>query len=158
MRISSIMSEMLGNHYFLNRNFISAESIYERILEKNHANKSIKKKLTLCYITTTQIEKALNLFLSQIKDDIDFVINTNIHSEDCPCPDIIAEIENQEKIFKREIERTAALGMLWLYCSLEKSLEFFKKAEITDPKEERFKEITSILVNKLLSNKLNSVN
>jgi len=48
--------------------------------------------------------------------------------------------------------------MLWLYCSLEISIELFKKAEIIDPKEIRFKEIASILVNKMISNKPNSIN
>ena len=75
------MSEMLGNHYFLVRNFISAKSIYENIYKKDSTNKSIKKKLTICYVTTGEVDNALNLFLSQIKDDIDFVITTDIHSK-----------------------------------------------------------------------------
>ncbi len=152
------MSEMLGNHYFLVRNFISAKSTYERILEKDPANKSIKKKLTVCYLTTGEVDNALNLFLSQIKDDIDFVINTDIHSENCPCPELISQIENEEKLFKNENEKTTALGMLWLYCSLEKSIEFFKKAEVKDPNDNRIKEINSVLINKLISNKQNSIN
>lgn len=151
------MNEMLGNYYFLVRNFISAKSIFERILEKDPINKSIKKKLTICYITSGEIDKALELFLIQIKDDIDFIINTDIKADDCPCPELISEIENQEKLFKNEIEKTIALGILWLYCSLEKSTEYFKRAELTNPKEERFMEITSILVNKLMSNKPNSI-
>lgn len=149
---------MLANHYFLNRNFLSAKSIYESILEKDLTNKSIIKKLIICRITTGEIGKALDLFLLLIKKDIDFIINTKTDSEDCPCPEIISKIENQEKLFKNELEKIAALGMLWLYCSLEKSIELFKKAEIIDPKEIRFKEIASILVNKVISDKLNSIN
>lgn len=152
------MSEMLGNHYFLVRNFISAKSIYEKILKKNFTNKSIKKKLTVCYLTTGEIDNAINLFLSQIKDDIDFLINTEIHSEDCPCSELISQIENEEKLFKNEIEKTTALGMLWLYCSLEKSAELFKQIEATVPEDKRYKEIVSILVNKIMSNKHNSIN
>jgi tetratricopeptide (TPR) repeat protein len=152
------MSEMLANQYFLVRNFISAKSIYESILEKDPANKSIKKKLTICYITTGEIDKALTLFLSLIKDDIDFVINTDVHSEDCPCPDLISQIENEEKLFKNEIEKTTALGMLWLYCNIENSIELFKKAEMKSPSDNRIKEINSILIKKLVSNKQNSIN
>jgi len=149
---------MLANHYFLNRNFISAKSIYESILDKDSTNKSIRKKLIICDVTTGEIDKALDLFLALIKTDIDFIINTKTDSEDCPCPYIISEIENQEKLFNNEIEITAALGILWLFCSLEKSIVYFKKAEMTDPKEERFKEIISILTNKMLSDKPNSIN
>ena len=152
------MSEMLGNHYFLVRNFISAKSIYENIYKKDSTNKSIKKKLTICYVTTGEVDNALNLFLSQIKDDIDFVINTDIHSEDCPCPELISQIEDDEKLFENEIEKNTALGILWLYCSLEKAIEFFKKAEVKNPDDHRFKEINSIIVNKLISNRQNSIN
>ena len=152
------MSEMLANQYFLVRNFISAKSIYESILEKDSTNKSIKKKLTICCITTGEVDNALSLFLSQIKDDIDFVIHTDIRSEDCPCPELISQIENEEKLFKNEIEKTIALGILWLYCSLEKSIDFFKKAEVKNSNDNRIKEINSILINKLISNKNNSIN
>ena len=86
------MSEMLANHYFLNRNFLSAKSIYESILEKDSTNKSIKKKLTVCYVTTGEVDDALRLFINQIKDDIDFVMNSDIKSDDCPCPEIISKI------------------------------------------------------------------
>lgn len=152
------MSEMLANHYFLVRNFNSAKSIYERILGKDLANKSITKKLIVCYVTTGEIGKALDFFLPLIQADIDFIINTKTDSEDCPCPEIISEIENQEKLFKNEVEKAAALGMMWLYCSLEKSIEFFKKAEVKNPDDNRIKEINSILINKLISNKPNSIN
>ena len=152
------MSEMLANHYFLNRNFLSAKSIYESILEKDSTNKSIKKKLTVCYVTTGEVDDALRLFINQIKDDIDFVMNSDIKSDDCPCPEIISEIENQKMLFQNEIERIVALGMLWLYCSLEKSIELFKQVEALAPDEEKYKEITLILLNKLMLNKTNSIN
>ena len=151
------MSEMLANHYFLVRNFISAKPIYENIVEKDHLNKSIKKKLTICYITTGEVEKAKNLFLSQIKDDIEFIINTDINSEDCPCPEIVSEIENHEKLFKSESDKLIALGILWLYCSLEKSIELFKKAELKYPADEKLKEINSILFARQLSSKQNTI-
>jgi len=152
------MSEMLANHYFLNRNFISAKSIYESILKKDSSNKSIKKKLTICYITTGEVNSALNLFLAQIKDDIDFILNTDTKSEDCPCPELIAQIEEQINLYKSEIDRTSALGILWLYCSLEKSTELFKKIEAAAPIDKRYREIVSILINKLMLNKPNSIN
>lgn len=152
------MSEMLANQYFLVRNFISAKSIYEGIIKNDSSNKTINKKLTICYITTGEIDKALNLFLTEIKDDIDFLIATDIHSEDCPCLELISQIENEEKRFKNEFEKTIALGILWLYCSLEKSIDFFKKAEVKNPADDRIKEINSILINKLVSNKQNSIN
>ncbi len=149
---------MLANQYFLVRNFIPAKSIYENILEKDTTNKSIKKKLTVCYITTGEIDKALDLFLTQIKDDIDFLLNTDVQSEDCPCPELISQVENEEIKFIDEIEKITALGMLWLHCSLEKSIDFFKQVKMKSPDDKRIKEINSILINKLVANKSNSIN
>jgi tetratricopeptide (TPR) repeat protein len=152
------MSEMLANHYFLIRNFSSAKSIYENILEKNLNNKAIKKKLIICYIITGEIDKALRLFTSLIQEDIDYIINTNPSSEDCPCPELISKVENEDKFLSKKADKLAALGMLWLYCSLEKSLEYFKEAEIMYPNDKRFKEINLILINKLKSKGIKIVN
>lgn len=152
------MSEMLANHYFLIRNFSSAKSIYEKFLGSDLVDKSIKKKLIICYITTGEVDKAISLFLSQIKEDIDFIINTDIEADDCPCPEIISHIENQEKLFKTEFEKIVSLGMLWLYCSLEKSSEIFKSAEIKYPEDGQIKEINTILLSRLKSNKSQLIN
>lgn len=151
------MSEMLANQYFLVRNFISAKSIYENILEKEPLNKSVKKKLTICYVTTGELDKALNVFLSLIKEDVDYVINTNIKSEDCPCPELISKIESEEKLFDDK-DKITALGILWLYCSMNKSIEYFNEAEHNNPNDERISEIKSILINKLVSKKQKSIN
>jgi tetratricopeptide (TPR) repeat protein len=152
------MSEMLANHYYLLRNFPLAKNLFEKILKGDSTNNALKNKLIICYVTTGEIQNAIGLFLDQIQDDIDSIINTKVDSDDCPCPEIISEIENNKKLFKKNSEKFAALGILWLYCSLEKSIEFFKNAENADPNETRFKEVSKILLNKLIHNKSNSIN
>lgn len=152
------MSEMLANHYFLNRNFLSAKTIYDGILEKDSDNKSVKKKLIICYLTTSELDKSFELFLSQIRLDIDFILKNDLNAENCPCPDLAAKVESGELRFKTDLEKFIALGILWLYCSLEKSVEFFKKAEAVDPDNNRIKVVNSILVNKLITNRPNSIN
>lgn len=152
------MSEMLVNHYFLLRNYPSAKNLIEKILEKDSTNNNLKNKLIVCYVTTGEIQKALDLFLNQIQESIDSIISTKIGSDDCPCPEIISEIENKEKFFKSNSDRFASLGILWLYCSLEKSIEFFKYAEYENPKNEQVKKISNILLKKLMQNKSNSIN
>lgn len=152
------MSEMLANHYFLVRNFPSAKTIFEGIVAEDSTNKLAAKKLIVCYVTSGEIDKALDLFLSLIKSDIDFVINTDVKADDCPCPDLISEIEKQNNLFRSEVDKVAALGILWLYCSLEKSIEFFKQAEFMNSTNHKLKEINSILLNKLMANKPNSIN
>ncbi len=149
---------MLANHYFLIRNFISAKGLFEKVLHSDNSNKLIKKKLIICYVITGDLKQALDLFLSQIKDDIDFIVKTDLKSEDCPCPDLIAQIENQNDFFKSELDHLAGLGILWLYCSLEKSIKYFNECLSSSPNDKICKEILSILINKLSSNKTGTVN
>jgi pentatricopeptide repeat protein len=152
------MSEMLANHYFLVRNFPLAKPIFEGIVAKDSANKLAAKKLIICYVTSGEIDKALSLFLSLIKSDIDFIINTNVKADDCPCPDLISEIENQNNFFRNEVDKLVALGILWLYCSIEISKEYFKKAEAIDPAEAHYKEIYSLLLKRINNKKPKSIN
>ena len=56
------MSEMLGNRYFLARQFDKAIPYLEDALTQNPDGDKIKKKLILCFIETGQIERAFNLF------------------------------------------------------------------------------------------------
>ncbi|NWF88303.1 MAG: hypothetical protein HXY50_02460 [Ignavibacteriaceae bacterium] len=149
---------MLANHYFLVRNFLSAKSIYESLFEKDANNKLVAKKLIICYLTTSELNKSLDLFLSQIKQDIDFLLHSDSNSEDCPCPELAAKIDAGELIFSSEFEKNIALGILWLYCSLEKSIAYFKTAESLNNADKRISEINKILVKKLISTKSNSIN
>ena len=60
------MSEMLGNQYFLARNYDGAAHELAGALLKDAKNKFIKRKLIVCYNQIGQIQKALELFLSLI--------------------------------------------------------------------------------------------
>src|SRR5574340_573758 len=88
------MSEMLGNQYFLSRKYCEALRELEESLLKNPSNKSIKKKLIICYVMAGKVYTALELFEQLITEDIYFIINTDPILDDCPCPEIIYEIEN----------------------------------------------------------------
>ena len=68
------MSEMLGNQYFLARKYSLAAEQLEKALFNDPGSKGIRRKLVVCYTQTGDIDKALQLFLSLIKEDIDFVI------------------------------------------------------------------------------------
>lgn len=115
---------MLGNQYFLARNFFAALLALEDALTRDPYNKSIRKKLIICYIKTGKTFEALDLFNQLINEDIYCIINTNPIIDDCPCPDIIYELETILEV-KDEYEKNLALGMLWLYCDLKKSIKYF---------------------------------
>lgn len=118
------MSEMLGNQYFLARKFCEALNELEEAFLKDPHNNSVKKKLIICYIKTNQIDRAFSHFIELCEDDINFIINTDPILDDCPCPDIIYELENaidSDNVDKKYL----SLGMLWLFCDVNKSEKYF---------------------------------
>lgn len=139
------MSEMLGNYHFLVRNYLSAIEPLEKIIEGEPGAKKAKKKLIVCYTQTNQLEKALHLFSDLIREDIDCILNTNPETEDCPCPHLTKDLEcgliERDDDYKLDIE----LGILWLYCNKERSLEYFEKVCRRNPADKRITPIIEIL-------------
>ncbi len=71
------MSEMLGNQYFMARNYINAEKELEPEYLKDSTNKGIRRKLIICYVQTRKFEKALDIFHSLVKEDVTFIISAD---------------------------------------------------------------------------------
>ncbi|MBX3008845.1 MAG: tetratricopeptide repeat protein [Melioribacteraceae bacterium] len=125
------MSEMLGNQYFMARNYFAALSELEKVFEKNPTNKSLKRKLIICYTQTNDLEKALILFNELVEEDIEFIIEADAIKDDCPCPELVKELDNplSTPYFEDEFENLICLGIIWLYCDVSKSYEYFKEAQ-----------------------------
>ncbi len=139
------MDEMLGNHYFLARNYSRAATLLETALRVDPKNKPMRRKLIICFGQTGQVDKALKVFLSLIKEDIDFVINTDPIDDDCPCPELVFELESEFQNNLASLDYNLILGMLWLYCKLEKSIEYFEKAYQMDSQNNTIKSIRALL-------------
>lgn len=135
------MSEMLGNQYFLSRKYCEALRELEQSLLNDPSNKSIKKKLIICYVMAGKVYTALELFEQLITEDIYFVINTDPILDDCPCPEIIYEIENS-LVYTDEKEKAIGLGILWLYCDIKHSIKHFALLSLND---RRFESIVEML-------------
>ena len=150
------MSEMLGNQYFLARNYANAAKNLQYALDIDPLSKPVRKKLVICYLQIGEIQNALNIFYNLILEDIDCIINTEPVSDDCPCPKLVAHYGTIIPYEENSADLKIMLGMLWLYCDINKSLSFFKSAEKMKPDDELIKSISSIIENKLsLINKLN---
>lgn len=120
------MSEMLASQYFISRKYEMAVGELERVLAVNPQSKSVKKKLIICYIKTSMIKEAFQTFSELVKQDIFFIINTDIVADYCPCPQIIYEYENAIDL-RDEYIQELILGMLWLYCDIDKAIKIFNK-------------------------------
>jgi len=139
------MDEMLGNHYFLARNYGRAATLLENALRIDPKNKPMRRKLIICLAQIGHVETALNIFLSLIKEDIDFVINTDPIDDDCPCPEIVFELESELQDNHSSLDYNLILGMLWLYCKLDKSIYYFEKAYQMDTQNNTIKSIRALL-------------
>jgi hypothetical protein len=125
------MNEMLGNQYFLSRDYIHAQLELEQALLQHPSSVSIKKKLIICHIQTGSTQRALDLFLETIIQDIHSIIDTDPIFDNCPCPQLVYEMENSLKPSTTN-EKILALGMLWLYCDINKSLKYFTSLSVPD--------------------------
>ena len=139
------MSEMLGNQYFLARNYSGAAHELEKVLREDLKNKAIRRKLIVCYIQIGDIQKALSLFLALVKEDIDFIINTNPIDDDCPCPELVYKSEKFLPDNRNSLDFHLMLGMLWLYCDISKSIEYFEKAHVLQPQNPNIKSVLALL-------------
>lgn len=146
---SEIMSEMLGNQYFLARNYSGAAMELEKALQKEPGNKSIRKKLIICLNQIGHIRKALAIFKTLVQEDAEYIINTDPVDDDCPCPELIYEAENYLPDNKNSSDFLLRLGMLWLYCDLVQSIYYFQKAHNMEKENSDIKSILVYLKNKV---------
>ena len=141
------MSEMLGNHYFLVRNYGAAIKAYEKAFPDSLPKETIKK-LIICHLANDNFETAKLLFLKLLSDDPKTIVRTDIKNEDCPCPELIGDYES--KITKNStVFDFIRLAILWFYCDAKISLNYFQRAKEITPEnnfvDETIKKIKSII-------------
>ena len=122
------MSVMLGNRYFIARQYEKAISLLEEALPNSNTPEKIKKKLVICYVQVGKIERALMHFHDLIRIDPKIIIDTDPYHDDCPCYEIIPCWEKKLKNEVHVQEYYESLGMLYLYCNKDRSTQYFEKA------------------------------
>lgn len=145
------MKEMLGNQYFLAGRFSEATTQFERTLLLDPKNNEVKKKLIICYIKQNELKLALKIFTSLISENIEIIINSNPTMDGCPCLQMISEIDTSHAKLK-DYEKNAMLGMLWLYCDILKSREYFNNLLKNEPNNSDYKFIVNIIKQPILNN------
>ena len=142
------MSEMLGNQYFMARNYEEAVRALEPVYLKDTLNKSVRRKLIIAYTQTGKLMKALEVFILLVEEDVEFIINADPIFDDCPCP----EIEKQLRISPKGIlspDINIYNGILWLYCNPKMSVKFLKKAIADFPENKGIKKSVEIIKNQI---------
>ncbi len=140
------MNEMLGNQYYIARRYKEAVERYEKALLINPANDLIKKKLIICYLQINELRMALSIFSNLISENINILLNSNHERDDCPCRQMIYELENYPSKFS-ETEKSLALGILWFYCDISTSQKYFNEVIRLEPDNSLFKNISQKINN-----------
>ena len=148
------MSEMLGNQYFLARKYTLAEIELGNALAKDPENKGIRRKLIICNMQKGNIDRAIELFVSLVEDDIAFIVNSDPVLDDCPYPELVYDLEAQIDSDKNSLDYNLRLGMLWLYCDIRKSIQCFEKCHELDPGNPVIRKILSRLKTYLFEGEL----
>jgi tetratricopeptide (TPR) repeat protein len=146
------MSEMLGNQYFMARNYKEAARELEPVYLKNIENKQVRRKLILAYLQTGKLLKSLELFIELVKEDVNFIAIADPIYDDCPCSELITEIETVPKE-QNSPDSNLYCGILWLYCDPKISIEFLKKAAIDFPENLGLKN-SIIIIGDFIQNEL----
>jgi tetratricopeptide (TPR) repeat protein len=149
------MSEMLGNHYFLIRNYESAIEAFETAFQDKLPGKTIKK-LIICHLANDNFKTARQLFLKLLEEDPQIIIKTDIKKEDCPCPELIGEYEGKLNSSSTPFDYLR-LAMLWLYCDVDLSLKYFYKTAEVSP-ENNFVKQAIQLINSVINLNKHEVN
>lgn len=139
-----LMSEMLGNQYFMARNYASAIRELEPVYMKDPQNKHVRRKLIICYVQIRKFDKALDVFHSLVKDDVSFITSADSVLDDCPCDELLEEY-NKTHNFIDKYEFNLSHGMLWLYCDANKALKYLKKALKISPSNDKLKNSVKII-------------
>lgn len=139
------MSEMLGNQYFMARNYLGA---IEELEPLNNENKAVRRKLIICYVQANQMDKALDYFYSLVKEDVRFIMDADPVFDDCPCPEIVTQFD-ESGAFPNSTNSNLANGILWLYCDTNNSLKYLEKAKEDFPEKEQISKSIKIIENEI---------
>ncbi len=138
------MSEMLGNQYFMARNYREAVRELEPVYLNNNSNKSVKRKLIIGYSQIGKIKKSLELFVSLVKEDVEYIINSDPVFDDCPCSELRKKLNfSPNKTASPDVN--IYNGILWLFCDPKTSIKFLQEALIDSKNNEKIKESIEII-------------
>jgi hypothetical protein len=109
--------------------------------------------MILCEIFLGESESALKHLLTILKENPDFIIKTDVDDEDCPCRDLICQLESRPGYSPENNSTILSMSILWLYCSIEKSLYYLDMltANYSTLQIQEFKEIIHNYINNNLT-------
>jgi len=152
------MHEMLGNQYFMARNYLGAATVFQNVLKDEPNNLNAKKKLIISFTQIGKHKKAMEVFMDIIQNNVEYIMNTDPIKDDCPCGELVNNLEMITKRGEKTFTSHQTLGILWLYCDLHQSIDNFEKALVLKPNDENTNGVLIILKKKQMELSTNNSN
>lgn len=139
------MKEMLGNQAFLARQYDEVIRYFEPFLEKGTITDKMKKKLIIAYCETGRVEKAFRLFTEVIITNPELICETHPILEDCPCPELVYDLEKNGNVAEKSAEYYLLLAMLWAYCNPAKTIDYLETVLQLVPERKEIKQLITVI-------------
>lgn len=139
------MTLMLGNRYFLDRDYARAIPLLEAAVADDPGNFGARKKLVISYLQVGELDRSLGSFEEILRQDPRIIIDTDPEEEDCPCPALCAALEKRLPWSSDPFPALVGLAVLEAYCDLPKALRYLRRAIALRPAEERLARIQRAL-------------
>jgi tetratricopeptide (TPR) repeat protein len=138
------MSLMLGNRYFLDRDYARAVPLLEAALAETPDAPRVLKRLVISYVQLEDFELALERLERVLTTSPRTVIDTDPDEEDCPCPALCAALERRLSPGPASYPILLGLGILELYCDLQRARRHLLQAYDLRPVETRLGRVLAL--------------
>ena len=139
------MTLMLGNRYFLDRDYERAVPLLEAAVDDDPECLSARKKLVIAHVQMGNVDTALVHFEFVLRRAPRLIIDTNAEVEDCPCPSLCAVMESRLADAQDPFPVLVSLGVLETYCDLVKARQRLDRARSLRPRDERLGRLLAVL-------------
>ncbi len=139
------MDRMLGNQYFMARNYAKAIVSLERAMRQYPDDLSISRKLIISYIANHNLHAAIDKLKVFSNKFSDLVFIDGLADANCPCPKLLDEWKNEPPKSVTQADYYIALGILELFCGNQNGCLYFEKAKDISPDQELINELLSEL-------------
>ena len=90
------MDRMLGNQYFMARNYSEAIPWLEKASEKYPEDLRIIRKQIICHIAAHSLDKAISILKKHAHQFSDMLFRNGLADANCPCPDLLDNWKNRK--------------------------------------------------------------
>jgi tetratricopeptide (TPR) repeat protein len=127
------MEKMLGNQYFMARNFKEAFQYLARAHARAPGDIAVLRNLVICEVVVGRLPGALNHLLALLHAAPQVLHEGCLDVDGCPCPDILTQWSIHPPNELSQSAYLLSMGILALFCDRELAKAYLRQAQRLDP-------------------------